>query len=79
MEKERQIPIWFFIGALLAVYGLLIHANGLWDLFWPPEHRVALWDLHAGIWWGELLLILGLAYVARYWPWKHKPDKGGEN
>ncbi len=79
MDKERQIPIWFFIGALLAVYGLLIHATGLYNLFWPPEHPLALEELHAGIWWGELLLILGLVYVVKYWPWKRKPDIGQGN
>jgi hypothetical protein len=79
MDKERQIPIWFFIGALLAVYGLLIHATGLYNLFWPPERPLALEELHAGIWWGELLLILGLVYVVKYWPWKRKPDIGQGN
>jgi hypothetical protein len=76
MDKEHQIPIWFFIGALLAVYGLLIHVAGYYNLFCPPERPLALEELHAGIWWGELLLILGLVYVVKYWPWRREPHEG---
>ena len=63
---EHGIPIWFFIGALLAVYGVLILAAGIWGLFHPPQ--VALANLHAGIWWGALLVAIGLAYVRAFRP-----------
>ncbi len=63
---EHGIPIWFFIGALLAVYGVLILAAGIVGLFHPP--KVALASLHAGVWWGALLLAIGLAYVAAFRP-----------
>jgi hypothetical protein len=63
---EHGIPIWFFIGALLAVYGVLIFAAGIWGLFHPPT--VALANLHAGIWWGALLVVIGLAYVRAFRP-----------
>lgn len=63
---EHGIPIWFFIGALLAVYGVLILAAGIVGLFDPP--RVALANLHAGIWWGALLLVIGLGYVRAFRP-----------
>ncbi len=70
MEKERQIPIWFFIGALLGVYGLLILGSGVYALFRPPARQVALSYLHADIWWGLLLLVLGAVYVIRFRPSK---------
>lgn len=63
---EHGIPIWFFIGALLAVYGVLILGAGVAGLFHPP--RVALANLHAGIWWGALLLAIGLGYVTAFRP-----------
>ena len=63
---EHGIPIWFFIGALLAVYGVLILAAGIWGLFHPPQ--VALANLHAGIWWGALLVVIGLGYVRAFRP-----------
>ncbi len=70
MDKEHQIPIWFFIGALLGVYGLLILASGIYGFFRPPDQPVALGYLHADIWWGGLLLMLGVIYVVKFRPSK---------
>ncbi len=69
-KEIKRIEIWFFIGALLFVYGILIIASGIYYLFVPPEHQVALAGLHSDIWWGALLLILGSVYSAKYWPWR---------
>jgi hypothetical protein len=63
---EHGIPIWFFIGTLLAVYGVLILGAGIYGLFHPP--RVALAGLHVGIWWGALLVVIGLGYVRAFRP-----------
>lgn len=65
---KHFIPIWFFIGALLVLYGALILGSGIYGLFVPPSHPVAMSDLHIGIWWGAGMLILGLAYVVRFRP-----------
>jgi uncharacterized membrane protein len=67
---EKQIPIWFFIGVVLLIYGVLILASGIYGVFYPPpvEHRVALWELHADIWWSILLIIVGLVYSIKYKP-----------
>jgi hypothetical protein len=75
MHDEKQIPIWFFIGGLLLVYGVLICGAGIYAMIFPPpmEHRVALFELHADIWWGVFLAILGVIYSLRYNPW-HKQD-----
>jgi hypothetical protein len=67
-EHEKQIPIWFFIGAVLAVYGVLILASGLYSWVHPPERKVALWEYHADVWWGALLMALGSVYLVRFWP-----------
>ena len=83
-EHEKQIPIWFFIGTLLALYGLLILGAGLygWAHPPPPEKMVKLWNYHADVWWGALLVGLGLVYVIKFWPSKPesltgKIDRGG--
>jgi hypothetical protein len=68
MHDERQIPIWYFIGLLLTVYGVLILGSGLYGLVQPPAHKVALWEYHADIWWGVVLLIIGLIYAVRFRP-----------
>jgi hypothetical protein len=67
MEKHF-IPIWFFIGSLLTIYGVLILASGIYELFVPPITPVAMSHLHIGIWWGCGMLLLGLAYVFRFRP-----------
>jgi hypothetical protein len=67
MDK-RGISIWFFIGISLLVNGILILGAGIWELFYPPANPVALFQLHASIWWGGLLLILGLIYCIKYSP-----------
>jgi len=71
MHHEGGIPIWFFIGSLLSVYGILILGSGIYNVISPPAHPVALAHLHADIWWGILLLVVGLIYVVRY-----RPSKG---
>jgi hypothetical protein len=70
MENEHQIPIWFFIGGILAIYGVLILGSGLFSVIWPPERQLHLAYLHADIWWGALLTVVGSLYVWKYWPWK---------
>jgi len=64
-----MISIWFFIGIALAVNGALILIAGLDQLINPPLNpSVVLFNLHANVWWGALLLLIGLAYCFRYSP-----------
>lgn len=64
------ISIWFFIGLLLLVYGVIIAGLGLYGLVSPPERMTVLGHLHAGIWWGALLIVLGAIYA-----WNFRPGK----
>lgn len=70
MHDEDQVPIWLFIGGVLLIYGVLIFAAGLYALAFPPppESRVALFHLHADVWWGLLMTVVGLIYVYRFRP-----------
>jgi hypothetical protein len=70
MDSRREIPIWFFIGSLLSVYGVLILGTGIYHLFVPPPKPLALANLHADLWWPLLLLAIGLVYTVKYWPFK---------
>lgn len=74
MPHEEQVPIWFFIGGILVVYGALILGSGIFELISPPppEARVALYDLHADIWWGAFMTAFGAFYCFRF-----RPDRGG--
>ncbi len=66
MLSKGSVSIWFFVGALLLVYGFLIMGAGLYGLAHPPQVKLA--DLHAGIWWGGLLLLLGVIYTVKFAP-----------
>jgi hypothetical protein len=70
--REHFISIWFFIGMLLLAYGVLILGTGIYEIFVTPERAVVLANLHAGVWWGGLLLALGAFYVYHFSPKKTK-------
>jgi hypothetical protein len=63
-----HISIWFFIGVLLAVYGAMILGYGIFELATGHTANVILADLHAPVWWGALMLALGLFYSLRFRP-----------
>ena len=59
MHREGMVSIWFFIGMLLSVYGVLILGAGIYEWNSPPP--VVRADLHAAVWWGMLLIVLALS------------------
>ncbi|HJZ65986.1 MAG TPA: hypothetical protein VKD70_16785 [Candidatus Acidoferrum sp.] len=65
-----MISIWFFIGISLLVNGLLIFGAGIYERSHPPADPVVLFDLHASMWWGALLSMVGLIYCVVYRPGK---------
>lgn len=67
-EKHHIIPVWFFVGITLLVYGVLIFLTGLTEWSNPPSTVRA--DLHAPVWWGALLIILGGVYCVMFRPAK---------
>jgi hypothetical protein len=74
MSEGRSVSIWFFIGLSLLVNGVLILGAGLYEYANPPapELQVVLFRLHAGIWWGGLLTLIGGLYC-----WKYAPSRAG--
>ena len=71
-KDSHDLSIWFFVGVMLSVYGVLIVAAGIHEWIWPPEVPVKLAYLHANIWWGGILLILGLFYLLHFGPEREK-------
>ena len=67
-EKHHIIPVWFFVGLLLFIYGLLIFVSGLTEWSNPPGTVLA--ELHAPVWWGGLLIVLGGMYCLMFRPGK---------
>jgi hypothetical protein len=70
MHGKGTISIWFFIGGLLTIYGVLIMGAGFGEIANPPAHPVVLAHLHAAVWWGALTLVLGVVYLVKFKPGK---------
>ena len=66
--KEGSVSIWFLIGLILTIYGLIIGGAGIYQYFYPPAQPLVLANLHADIWWGGIMLVLGLFYVGKFRP-----------
>lgn len=70
ISQKRMIPVWFFAGILLTIYGLVVFISGI---YWyvRPINIVAGY-LHAGIWWGILMIIFGLFFIIKNVPKKRE-------
>lgn len=73
-SHPEAVSIWFFVGILLAFYGVVITGEGLYHLAYPPERPVVLAWLHADLWWGALLLLAGLFYCYHFAPRRAAPS-----
>lgn len=76
MKAGGSLSIWFFTGVCLLVNGALICATGIYELVSPPADKVVLYDLHANIWWGGFLFVVGLIYSLRYSPARERARIG---
>jgi len=56
------VPIWFWVGLILTLYGAIITILGLLSL--PGKgHGTVLAHLHPDLWWGAIMLLFGLALL----------------
>ena len=73
MVGSKGISIWFFIGTLLLFYGIIITIANVVDMLSPATGKqIVLRELNFGVWWGVVLLVIGLIYFFSFRPWKKK-------
>lgn len=66
---DSGVSIWFFIGVSLLVNGVLITGAGAWEFLHPPANpTVVLFNLHANLWWGAILALIGAFYCYKFVP-----------
>lgn len=65
---HHMIPVWFFVGVILLIYGVIILGTGIYEFSSPPPTVLA--KTHPAIWWGALLTVIGGIYVYAYMPKK---------
>jgi high-affinity Fe2+/Pb2+ permease len=62
-EKNKMRSIWFFVGLVMSAMGLITLLAGIYSYDALENQDIRLSDLHANIWWGVLILIIGLVYI----------------
>ena len=73
MSKEtHMLPIWFFIGVLLTIYGVIILVMAVLDF--SQTSQAVLAEYHPGLYGGVLLILLGGFYTFWFWPGRRKKD-----
>ncbi len=55
--------IWYFVGLLLTIIGIIITISGVYSIFNPPSEPKLLAHLHPDLWWGLLMLVFGLFFA----------------
>ncbi|QNI35896.1 hypothetical protein [Edaphobacter albus] len=67
--RGENLSIWFFVGLLPLLYGLILVPYGIYEAL-GHEAPTVLHELHPTLWWGILLLLFGAFYVIRFRPGK---------
>jgi FtsH-binding integral membrane protein len=65
-ERQHMLPVWFFIGLLLTIYGVIVLIAAIVD--WSQPTTAILSQYHAALWGGIVLLLIGGGYVLKFWP-----------
>jgi hypothetical protein len=60
--KMKMLPVWFWVGIVLIVYGLIIIGSGIYYIFNPSN--TALSHLHPSLWWGGIMLVGGIIFLS---------------
>jgi|WetSurMetagenome_2_1015567.scaffolds.fasta_scaffold337449_1 hypothetical protein len=76
MAKDDFISIWYFVGLLLDIYGVLILGSGIYDYINPSATDVHMAYMHAGIWWGAMMVVLGIVYTIKFAPKRASSPSG---
>ena len=62
MSEKKMLPIWFFVGLMLTLFGAIITATGFYFVF-KPQSATVLARLNPNLWWGAIMLLSGLAFL----------------
>ncbi|MGB7264568.1 MAG: hypothetical protein WBC92_03590 [Terracidiphilus sp.] len=65
-ERRHMLPVWFFIGVLLTMYGVIILITSVVD--WSKPTVALLSQYHPGFWGGIVLLLVGGFYTMQFRP-----------
>jgi len=66
--RGELLSIWFFVGGLMLIYGVVLTPYGAWEWFCGHEAPTVLNNLHPTFWWGLLMTVFGAFYTIRFRP-----------
>ncbi len=58
-------PIWYFVGLILFIMGIIIEVNGIYFLINPSADKKVLSNIHPDVWWGGIMIIVGFIYILK--------------
>jgi hypothetical protein len=60
LEKTEGLKtIWYMVGIVIFIMGMLVLLAGLIDAFGASPPETVLADLHPSIWWGATMVVTG--------------------
>lgn len=62
-EEKGMKPIWYFVGLLMLVIGILIMGTGVYYLIYPAQSTTVLQELHPNLWWGAVMWLFGIVLL----------------
>jgi len=65
-SEPKMLSIWFFVGLMLAVLGVIVAAMGVYYVF-KPQRATVLANLNPSLWWGGIILVAGLIFLIPSW------------
>ena len=61
-QGREPMPIWFFVGVILFVYGLMVVAGNF-----MTSRPTVLAETRPALWWGSLMTVAGVIFTAIGW------------
>ena len=62
MSEQKMLSIWFFVGIMLTLLGVIITLTGVYYIF-HPQNATVLAYLNPSLWWGAIMVVVGLAFL----------------
>jgi len=69
-RPREPLPIWFFVGVILLVYGVLVIVGGTLEQTRPT----VLAETRPALWWGAIMGLFGAVFTAVGWLGRDKSE-----
>jgi len=61
-NAKKMISIWFWVGLVLTVYGIIITGTGVYYIFEPAAIAGKIGG-NTNLWWGVIMLVAGVIFM----------------